>query len=360
VDDLAAIHSRRRSHKLSTNSTATLRGLQREDGAHEHRDFVNSPVSRGRAASTSMSAPLGKGNASNSPNTGHSFSSSRSTQSLRAHRARTNSMTSSTGNYFTNSTISVPSSSRSTLFPDNSQAFLEKVVGSRMVETFIIISLPRSQPLVRLQPPDVSSPSLQRPNGLNSTPTQMQNIRSTSGVRKLPSNFASTSDSSRLQKRIQALPLDPCNDFRPKAHPTPGANGSTSVSKHSSPKKGKPIVTHPPETENLPEYDSGLHTYFSPIHRPSTNPFFSIDGHSNRDFLQWTDTNGTRLNIEVWGRITDKGKKDEFSLKRKWQRRIKNATDGSQHGWKLLDDWDITLSDLVPLPEDVSSLMTTV
>jgi hypothetical protein len=246
---------------------------------------------------------------------------------------------------------------------------LEKVIGSRMVETYIIVSLPKSQPLVTLHPPHVS---LQRPNGLNSTPTQIQNSRLTSGTRKLASNFSSSSDPSRLpSSRIRAPPLDPVtssntkakeahkHDFKPKAYPTPRANGSVSVSKSSSQRKGKPSLTHP-ESENLPECDSDLHTYFSPIHRPSTNPFFSIDPHSSRDFLQWTDTSGNCLNIEVWGRITDMGKQDESTLKRKWQHRIKDATDRSQHGWKLLDNWDINLSDLTPLPKDVSSLITNV
>jgi len=322
-----------------------------------------------------MSAPLGKGNASSSPNAGQSFSSSRSAQSLRAHRARTNSMTSSTSNYFTSSVTSGPSSSLSIppFFPDNSQAFLEKVIGSRMVETYIIVSLPGSQPLVTLHPPHVSSPSLQRPNGLNSTP--MQNIRLPPGTRKLASDFSSRSDSSRSpSNRIRAPPSEPVtssntkakdasgphkHDFRQKAYPTPKANGSIPASKSSSQKKGKPILTRP-ETENLPECNSDLHTYFSPIHRPSTNPFFSIDAQSSRDFLQWTDTSGSRLNVEVWGRIIDPSKRDESTLKRKWQHRIKNATDGSQHGWKLLDDWDINLSDLEPLPKDVSSLITNV
>lgn len=318
-----------------------------------------------------MGASLGKGNASNSPNAGQSFSSSRSAQSLRAHRARTNSMTSSTSNYFTSgpsSSLSVPP-----FFPDNSQAFLEKVIGSRMVETYIIVSLPSSQPLVTLHPPHVSSPSLQRPNGLNSPP--MQNIRLTSGTRKLASDFSSRSDPSRLpSNRIRAPPSEPVtssntkakdasgsqkHDFRQKAYPTSKANGSISASKSSSQRKGKPILTRP-ETENFPERISDFHTYFSPIHRPSTNPFFSIDAHSSRDFLQWTDTSGSKLNIEVWGRITDSGKRDESTLKRKWQHRIKNATDGSQYGWKLLDDWDINLSDLEPLPKDVSSLVTNV
>lgn len=320
---------------------------------------------------------MSKGNASNSPNVGQSFSSSRSTQPLRAHRARTNSMTSSTNNYFTSSATSGPSSSLSIppLFPDNSQAFLEKVIGPRMVETYIIVSLPRSQPLVTLHSPHVPSPSLQRANGLKSAPIQIQNIRLTSGTRKLALDFSSTSDPSRLpSNRMRAPALDPVtssntkakeasrahkHDVKPKVYPTPGPNGSISASKSSSQRKGKPILTHP-ETENFPEYDSDIHTYFSPIHRPSTNPSFSIDALSSRDFLQWTDTSGDRLNIEVWGRITDMDKQDESTLKRKWQHQTKNATDRSQHGWKLLDNWDINLSDLAPLPKDVSSSITNI
>jgi hypothetical protein len=169
----------------------------------------------------------------------------------------------------------------------------------------------------------------------------------------------STVDSaSSADTRFNEAPRPHKQDFRPKTHTTTRSKGSVSVSKPSSQRKDKLISPHPPETENLAEDDPDPPIYFSPTHRPSTNPFFSIDAHSGRDFQQLTDTSGDRLKVDVWGRITNTGKQDQS--KKKWQHHIKDATDGSQHGWKLLDEWNINLNDLVPLPKEVSILVTKV
>lgn len=97
-----------------------------------------------------------------------------------------------------------------------------------------------------------------------------------------------------------------------------------------------------------------LPNYFSPIHRPSTNPFFVIDARSKYEFAEGTDVSGERFKINIWGKIgsswlcsenvagTSKGKEKEW------------LEDG--HGkpeWKMLEQWNVNLTDLVPLPDDV-------
>jgi UV radiation resistance-associated gene protein len=100
-----------------------------------------------------------------------------------------------------------------------------------------------------------------------------------------------------------------------------------------------------------------LPSYFSPIHRPSTNPSFAIDARSRYEFAEWTDVSGERLKVDIWGKVglgwpgaenaggISKGKEKE------------RLGDGHQRPeWKVLEQWNVNLADLVPLPDDVSFL----
>lgn len=66
-----------------------------------------------------------------------------------------------------------------------------------------------------------------------------------------------------------------------------------------------------------------------------------------------------KLKIEVWGKVGDgwpvDGKVSTLNGKGK-ERERDIAEDGGENdsGWKVLDQWDVDLADLIPLPEDVS------
>jgi hypothetical protein len=133
--------------------------------------------------------------------------------------------------------------------------------------------------------------------------------------------------------------------------PTPASQtrrGVTSPTKHngSASKSASlaPQVKADPETQNVPNFISG-------IHRPSTNPDFALD---LNDFSKWTDPLATHITVQLWARLppyspsvlgNDKGKE-----------KMSDAVDISDPQWRIAGKWDICLVDLVPLPDEVSSL----
>ena len=99
--------------------------------------------------------------------------------------------------------------------------------------------------------------------------------------------------------------------------------------------------------------------YLSPIHRPSTNPLFPIDARSKHEFADWTDSSAEKLKVEVWGKVGSGWRSDgNVNGKGKERERGHPDAEGGEDGvdWKVLEEWNIHLADLVPLPKDASSL----
>jgi hypothetical protein len=75
--------------------------------------------------------------------------------------------------------------------------------------------------------------------------------------------------------------------------------------------------------------------------------------------------NGEKLKVEIWGKVgldwhgvedvdriaKSKGKGKEREREEEWP-----EDDSDRSVWKVLEEWNINLADLVPLPEDVSFL----
>jgi hypothetical protein len=63
------------------------------------------------------------------------------------------------------------------------------------------------------------------------------------------------------------------------------------------------------------------------------------------------------MKVEIWGRVgsgwlsshpkRENGKGKEAEVER-------DPTGNPENGWQVLEEWDVTLADLVPLPDDVS------
>jgi len=104
------------------------------------------------------------------------------------------------------------------------------------------------------------------------------------------------------------------------------------------------------ESEVYPESRPSPPVYFSPIHRPSTNPLFSIDTRSNQ--AHWPDTSGQIFKVEVWGRmpirVEDPTRLDE----------VERLPEDRGFNWKLLDEWDVNLDRLTRLPSDVRTIFS--
>ena len=115
----------------------------------------------------------------------------------------------------------------------------------------------------------------------------------------------------------------------------------------SSSRKGKSMVNLAVEAETSPEIrPPPPPVYFSPIHRPSTNPLFTIDTRSNQ--ADWPDTSGQNLKVEVWGKMPIQVEHPPMRLDE-----IERLPEDRYFNWKLLDEWNVNLDRLARLPNDV-------
>jgi hypothetical protein len=89
-----------------------------------------------------------------------------------------------------------------------------------------------------------------------------------------------------------------------------------------------------------------------------------MDPRSKHEFAEWTDLSGEKLKVEIWGKVgldwhgvedVDVTLNSKGKGKEKEKERPEDESDNPE--WKVLEEWNINLADLVPLPEDVSSLM---
>ncbi|KAF8807633.1 hypothetical protein BYT27DRAFT_7189711 [Phlegmacium glaucopus] len=359
ADDLAAILSRKRSRKISTNSTATRRSLKWEEGILE----ADSNEGRVRASSASR---ITQSNASTSPNHASLLSSIRSTHSLRSHRARRSSITSLSNSHHRSASslqlagiLPAPLPIRY-LLPDNSQAALERIINSRLVETFITLAvfLPESPLVEDATGPSSTSAAVRSPTNPRSPTIQtLPNSSSRKTISKPngPPKRVSTATSPSKKRFLPADTPAKFSALKPAASVKQDSRNKTSGMPHSngisqslaSSRGGKPVVNMALESEANPESRPSSPVYFSPIHRPSTNPLFSIDTRSNQ--AHWPDTSGQTFKVEVWGKmpiqIEDPTRLDE----------IERLPAGRGFNWKLLDEWDVNLDRLVPLPSDLDA-----
>ena len=280
------------------------------------------------------------------------------------------------------------SASTSSVFPDilrnTSQKGLEKVLNSRLVETFITITLPTSDVVLASEHadhPPLSSPATSRhaspsrptkegpPSKNGNTPTSKgMSRRGTVGAtarshspvkqsRHAPSPSVPSAKSpltghgksasvSLVNGKVLSSPAVPSS---PKTRfPTPSALTSLATPQHTR---------SPPATSDLSPL---VPDYISSIHWPSTNPVFQL---SRYEFAPGTDLSGTRLRVDVWGRTGQEGlsgfrragslHRPMIDSKGKGKaKQLEEPTDGTE--WKVLESWDVALSDMKLLPDDVS------
>jgi UV radiation resistance-associated gene protein len=233
--------------------------------------------------------------------------------------------------------------STATLWQSYTQKTLEKVLQSRLVETFITVTVPssliKSAPLTKHPTPTPhSSPvSHARQPSSNASPASKRGLHS---PRDSPSRSPSSSREERLAKRVSRT-----GTATPTDNPTPPSSNrrvAASPTKHAS-KAAEPASRVDPETWTVPNF-------ISAIHRPSTNPDFALD---LNDFSKWSDPLATRITVQLWAKLRpdttgivggDKGKE-----------KMSDGMATVHPQWKMAGSWDICLSDLVPLPDEVGS-----
>ncbi|KAJ3576279.1 hypothetical protein NP233_g519 [Leucocoprinus birnbaumii] len=328
-DDLG-ISTRIRSRKISTTSTKT-----KSSGRLEDEDYnALLPETRVRKISgRSLNSTLGLDSSSIAPRIPYG-----SPQNSR-RRGRTNSVASSLNSQhkpsgFSNVGISVPmtGSSFSMILPDISQQGLEKVIDSRLIETFLtIFALPN-------QTPNTSKASKDRP----ATPGHASGSRASPAVRRTQTASIST------------LPKDKMNHGTLKPLPL--------KLKYSHSKSSSYPVSHPNEDErNASSSQSQEHSslpsspvpdFFSQIHRPSVNPTFIIDARPGHDFSSESDTSGSRMKVQLWGRTNSPLGK---AAGKQRQRSSRDVVVESDDDWTIMEEWEFSLDDLIPIPENMAS-----
>ncbi|OAX43649.1 hypothetical protein K503DRAFT_814528, partial [Rhizopogon vinicolor AM-OR11-026] len=381
-DDLdVTLSSRKRPRRISINSLNTLRSTQVDD----HKSQLEGDNGRGRRRTQSRVSFSGGGSAEATASrnaVSRTISTSATAPTIRPrNRVRTTSMVSSLSASTTNapSSTSIPqapstmtSVSSSSLFFDYSQRTLEKVVQSRLVETFISVAVP--------DPPDISPCS---------SPSTTQRTRAESAPRILPSNSTPSNNHSGTNVRKASKMSRPNSTEASKAPSLSRVEASTSNHSSISIRKGTPPAktngapltprtlhkTHKPSASVPPTLTASqlpsppaspaspeppqlrtVPNYISPIHQPSTNPSFMIDAQSSFEFAPWTDLSADTIKIELWAKtcqhpavgapLDSKGKRKEMS-----------ETDCDDQGteWSILEQWNVTLADLVPLTPELEA-----
>ncbi|KAG2345336.1 hypothetical protein BDR05DRAFT_1058436 [Suillus weaverae] len=384
-DDLDITLSRKRSRRISTNSVNTLRSARIDD----HTPMLDNGDGRGRRRTHSKVSFSGGGSAEPTPRSNaisRTISTSATVPTIKlSNRARTSSMVSSLSASTTN--INIPSSTSNTqaastlttvlsssLSFDYSQRTLEKVVQSRLVETFISITVPDTADGF---PFPSSSPTIQRtraesaPRARSSTSNDFVPPNSVTNVRK-PSkmsrpNTAEASKAASLFRPEPSSSIRSSTSLRKGTPPVRTAGASLAprmVHKTHKSSASVPLnltasqLPSPPASPASPEPPllRMVPNYISPIHQPSTNPSFVIDARSGFEFAPWTDLAADTVKIELWAK-TCRHPIDGAPVEGKGKQKEMSVTDPTREGheWTVLEQWNVTLADLVPLKPELEA-----
>jgi hypothetical protein len=99
-----------------------------------------------------------------------------------------------------------------------------------------------------------------------------------------------------------------------------------------------------------------LPDYISPIHRPSTNPLFPIDARAGYEYGPWIDPSGQKLKVELWGKVREDWRNPEpVPGKGKEKEKACEPGEDAENEWRVLEEWNLDLGQLLPLSDDVRS-----
>jgi hypothetical protein len=117
----------------------------------------------------------------------------------------------------------------------------------------------------------------------------------------------------------------------------------------SNDEDGKQAVAGTSNENKFQSTRSSCPDYLSPLHPPSSNPSFAID--ASTDFPPWANLSGHTFHLEVWAKVHRKeGAMALMSSKGKKKEHVSNTRD-----WKILEEYDVDLNDLRPIPDNVGT-----
>ncbi|KAF9454951.1 hypothetical protein P691DRAFT_799958 [Macrolepiota fuliginosa MF-IS2] len=330
-DDLDML-ARRRTRKISSTSTAT-----KSSGRQEDDETSLLLETRGRKFSHSRRSLTSGSLGPNASPPGMPRIPYGPPQAAR-RRGRTNSVASSmsgqakpSSHFSQGVSVPVTGSSFSMILPDISQQGLEKVIDSRLIETFLAITVLPTP----VTTPVKSPPKKRSPPASDSRKSTFVRRAQTASISSLPTGVSHMTKFSNGTAKLLPSKL------------------KTSHSRSSS----SPMY----QVGEVPGSSSDVNArvpfdpvpdYFSQIHRPSISPTFPIDARPGHDFSPDSNTSSSQLKVQLWGRT--KGVSAKVAGKQK-QKSVRDLVVGVDSDWTVMEQWDFSLDDLLPLPQDVSS-----
>ncbi|KAL5534614.1 hypothetical protein ACEPAG_1077 [Sanghuangporus baumii] len=341
-DDVDILLGQRRKRRISSASSHTLRSVHSD---HDYDGAASYEPNKHTRKRTSSRASL---HASNKQSSSPSMMRQIHTSSVEIRQIGTAAEASLPEDSVPSWQMPSQSSSSWTSDTLNSQKQLEGVIWSRLVDTFLTIHPP---PDNNTNSPVSSTSGKSR--GMKSTP--LKRISDSADFKHLSPSSSPTRRSRRAASISTTSANRSCHStLSPSVSSFSSINTDTTSKTSDSPLMGTfpqspPLTPPPPATPT----STLVPIFMSPFHRPSTNPKFELDS-QDPAFARWTDLSADRVITRLWARIGaesdicagSKGKEKVESLDEKY-------TDLFGKEWKILCEWDISLSDLVPLPDDL-------
>ena len=369
-DDLDVTLLRRRSRRISTASVNTLKNVTVEDISGVP-DEMRSGEGRGRRRAHSRVAFPGvsSGGPTSGPGNAISRSLVANTCAPAARQGRIQATSTVSSHALSVNFSSPPPASSvsnipvSTLYFDHSQRTLERVVRSRLVETFITISAPETPPFSP-SPPSVNGKSRSRADS-GPSPSPVTSVAPPNGSAQATRKGTRMSRSASIgatktlsaptahaTSRISLSKGKPQPMARQVSSSAPGVkshrlSSSAPLQKSSSRQSPLPSAAEVPVFPKVPNY-------ISPIHRPSTNPLYSLDASSRSEFSEHTNLSADRLRIQLWAKV-DLNVMHLGNVKGKQKDNDDTGDTSGSPRWKVLEEWDFSLSDLIPLSPEVGA-----
>lgn len=257
------------------------------------------------------------------------------------------------------------------IWTDHSQATLERILRARLVDTFVVVSIPPPEkPLESEQGGHAAAPvspaslrtaspvSPRRTDGHNPTISVSASGSGSSRLSKASEAASLSPRSSRFQKTTDRNHLELDNLFDGDSISQPSlasfATAPSFPSSFPSTSSYTPFSSTRTSRMQFPDALSQRHPrpvpdYISSPHHPSTNPAFPVD--FARGLPTWADRTSERATVELWAKVVT----PPASLKGKGKQKEEIREDG-EGKWRLLEEWVLSLADLVPLPDEVGAL----
>ncbi|TFK30679.1 hypothetical protein FA15DRAFT_751690 [Coprinopsis marcescibilis] len=397
ADDLSVGSQRRRIRKISTNSVGSKsikwsEGVQEEEAHHSPTNTI-----RGRKSSGSK-VTFTQPSLNNTGSLGASLS--RNNTAPRNPRPRTSSKASTISSRTMNSAGNITNAGGSSHLAYDSQKSLESVIHSRLLETCLVVSVveqpiyedrttsyPKSAEPQFAQYTDVkgkahvsrSAPPTKLQFRSNSSATSLRHVRLPEDINGTQNGCTASFPESAEHQTMQSLDVKgktPAPTNLNHIRPVPSEsllptdiNGTQTVRRHtkypslnrannaSSPTGQTQTHSKATRPKNLSlelksqvQYPTHFQ-YISPVHRPSTNPTFTISGAFFTQFSEWTDLRSEALRISIWGKMPE----DVFSGQRDEGATPPPYSDESAFRWKVLEEWEVRLQDLVLVTDDTKN-----